>query len=334
MGDIDMKQLGSVMGKWCRPTLLLMVCALLTVSHVGFASTNLHIALIVWRGETEAEQGFKDELKALGYKVQYTVVNAGQNRKALGQLLQRDIVPNLSNFDYIYTFGTTVSKRTKAVIKNEIPHVFNVVTDPVGAGIVKSLQASGGNISGATDHIPVAMRIEAASAILKFKRLGLLFNPREKNSMIERKNLQAVAQKWHFEVVDLRAPPTHDMLPKSLQQLIEKSVVVDAVYLPPDSYMVSNAALIGAQLRAANLPSIASVKTFIEHGALIGVVVDYARLGKAVAGIVHRHQQGEQLRHIPVRTVKEPLLVINKTSSKQFNLTIPDAVFKEAIVVE
>jgi ABC-type uncharacterized transport system substrate-binding protein len=59
-----------------------------------------------------------------------------------------------------------------------------------------------------------------------------------------------------------------------------------------------------------------SVKTFIEHGALIGVVVDYAKLGKVVAGIVHRHQQGVQLRHIPVQIVKEPLLVINRTSSE------------------
>lgn len=123
--------------------LLLVMFGVLASSGALMASDKtLHIALIVWRGETEAEQGFKDELKALGYSVRYTVVNAEQNQKVLGQLLQHDIVPNLSNFDYIYTFGTTVSKRTKAVIKNEIPHVFNVVTDPVGAGIVESLQTS------------------------------------------------------------------------------------------------------------------------------------------------------------------------------------------------
>ena len=68
-------------------TLLIIVFTLLTVSRVGFANTNLHIALIVWRGETEAEQGFKDELKSLGYTVQYTVKNAGQDRKALRRLL-------------------------------------------------------------------------------------------------------------------------------------------------------------------------------------------------------------------------------------------------------
>ena len=76
------------------------------------------------------------------------------------------------------------------------------------------------------------------------------------------------------------------------------------------------------------------MKTFIEHGALVGVVADYAKLGRAVAGIVHRHQQGEALRHIPVQTVQEPLLIINQTSSDHLKLTIPDSVRKQAIMVE
>lgn len=315
-------------------SMVLVVVSILIASHVVFASDTLHIALIVWRGETEAEQGFKDELKALGYTVHYTVKNANQDHEALGQLLQRDIVPNLREFDYIYTFGTTVSKRTQAVIRNEVPQLFNVVTDPVGAGIVKSLQAPGGNISGATSGIPLIMQIEAARQILPFQRLGLLFNPREKNAMLAREQLQEVAKQLRFEVVDLRSPPAHDMLQKHLQQLVDKSIVVDAVYLPPDSYMVSNAALIGERLRAARIPSIGSIQTFVEHGAVVGVVEDYDKLGRAVARIIHRHRQGEPLHRIPVHTVQEPLLVINQTSSERFNLTIPALVLKEAIIVE
>jgi hypothetical protein len=121
MFDSDVMQPGTVMGKWYWATLLLMLFTLLPVSHTGFASTNLHIAMIVWRGETEAEQGFKDELQALGYTVQYTIVNAGQDEKALGRLLQRDIVPNLRNFDYIYTFGTTVSENQGGDQKSSLP---------------------------------------------------------------------------------------------------------------------------------------------------------------------------------------------------------------------
>jgi putative ABC transport system substrate-binding protein len=298
------------------------------------ANTELHIALLLWRGETEAELGFKEELQALGYTVRYTVKNAEQDQQRLGQVLRHDIVPQLQTFDYIYTFGTTVSQIAKAVIQNKVPQIFNVVTDPVGAGIIRDLQASGENISGTTSDIPLAMQVDAASKILPLRRLGFLYNPREKNAMLVRQQLLEIATHAHIEVLELRSPPADDMLRKQLQHLVEKSIVVDAVYLPADSYMVSQAALIGTQLRAAKLPSIGSVKTFVEHGALVGVVADYASLGRATARIVHRHRQGEELARIPVQTVQAPVLVINTTASKLLNLTIPDAVLKEALIVE
>jgi len=45
---------------------------------------DLKIAMILWRGETEAEKGFQQGLKEFGYSVQYTVMNAGQDRTELG----------------------------------------------------------------------------------------------------------------------------------------------------------------------------------------------------------------------------------------------------------
>jgi ABC-type proline/glycine betaine transport system substrate-binding protein len=50
-------------------------------SHWDLASAkDLKIAMILWRGETEAEKGFQQGLKEFGYSVQYTVINAGQDR--------------------------------------------------------------------------------------------------------------------------------------------------------------------------------------------------------------------------------------------------------------
>ena len=55
---------------------------LLTFSISAFASgKTLRIAMVLWRGETKAEQGFKDGLKELGYSVDYTIMNAAQDRK-------------------------------------------------------------------------------------------------------------------------------------------------------------------------------------------------------------------------------------------------------------
>src|SRR5262249_1473902 len=73
------------------------------------AGQSLRVAMILWRGPTEAEKGFKDGLKELGYSVEYTELNANQDRGELGRLLRETIRPRLDALDYLYTYGTTVT---------------------------------------------------------------------------------------------------------------------------------------------------------------------------------------------------------------------------------
>lgn len=199
---------------------------------------------------------------------------------------------------------------------------------------MQSLEASGGNISGVSSGIPLSLQIETALKVIPFKSLGLFFNPREKNSEIQREELYELAKSLHFAVIDFRSPPVQNMLQENLQKLIDQSLVVDVVYLPLDSFLVSNAELIGPQLRVAKIKSIGSIKDYIEHGVLMGLVPDYYALGKVAATIVDRHRKGEPLSHIPVQRVKEPLLMINITTAKLLNVTIPENLLKKAILVE
>jgi putative ABC transport system substrate-binding protein len=152
--------------------------------------------------------------------------------------------------------------------------------------------------------------------------------------MLVRDKFTDVAKKFGFEVVDFRSPPAQDMLVENLEKLRNKSIAVDAVYLPPDSFLVSNAKLIGSELTAAKVKSIGSIETYIEKGALMGVVPDYYELGKAAATIVHRHQRGTKLTEIPVQVAKQPQLLINKTTGKALSINLPEAVLKKAVVVE
>jgi ABC-type uncharacterized transport system substrate-binding protein len=314
--------------------LVLTVVILLVFSNSPLASDKrLKIAMILWRGETRAESGFKDGLKEFGYSVETIIMNAGQDIKKLGSLLSQ-LKPKFDEFDYIYTFGTTVSRRTRVIVNDRVPQIFNVVTDPVGAGIVQSMTSSGGNISGMSNAISIAVQIESALEVIKFNKLGIFFNPREKNSMITRKELYKVAKDFNFEVIDLRSPPVQKMLQENLQKLIDKSILVDAIYLPSDSFLVSNAKLIGSRLRVAKVKSIGAIKSFIENGALMGVVFDYYELGKTVARIVDRHQKGEKLQNIPIEKVEAPYLVINKTTSDILNINIPEAILQKATIVE
>jgi ABC-type uncharacterized transport system substrate-binding protein len=295
---------------------------------------SLRIAMILWRGETDAEKGFKDGLKDLGYSAQYVVMNAGQDRAELGRLLREDLKSKLETFDYIYVFGTTATLATKSIVQDKVPVIFNIVADPVGAGIVKSADVSGGNIAGVSNEIPLALQLQTALQIVPMKRLGVFFNPREKNSMLIRDKIIEIAGPLKIEIVDLRSPPAQDMLQENLQKLRDRSIAVDAVYLPADSFIVSNAKLVGAELRAAKVKSIAAIETYVDHGALMGVVPEYADLGKLAAGIVHRHQGGQRLHDMAVLGDRDPVLKINGATSRALSVAIPDVIRKRAVIVE
>ena len=249
---------------------LLLLLALLGLGVVAppAGAKDLKIAVVLWRGETDAERGFRQGLKDLGHSAQYVVMNANQDRAELGRLLREELTPRLETFDYVYAYGTTVALATKTIVQDKVPVLFNIVVDPVGAGVVSSLERSGSNVAGVTNAVPLTLQLESALAVVPIKRLGLFFNPREKNAMLIRDRVAEVATRLGIEVVDLRSPPAQDMLRENLQKLRDRSIAVDAVYLPADSFLVSNAKLIGAELRAAKIKSIASIDTFVEHGAL------------------------------------------------------------------
>jgi putative tryptophan/tyrosine transport system substrate-binding protein len=266
--------------------------------------------------------------------VQYTVMNAGQDRAELGRLLREDLKPKLDGVDYVYVYGTTVTLAAKSIVQDKTPMIFNIVADPVGAGVVRSMESSGGNIAGVSNEVPLALQIKTALTVAPFKRLGFMFNPREKNSMLIREKLTEVARPLGIEVIDIRSAPALEMLQENLQKLRDKTIAVDAVYLPADSFHISNAKMIGAELRAARIKSIAALESYIEHGALMGVVPSYYQLGKAAATVIHRHQGGQKLPDMPVEADRDPVMKINGATSRALNVVIPDAIRKQAVIVE
>jgi ABC-type uncharacterized transport system substrate-binding protein len=313
-------------------TLSFVFASIFSVSAFA-ADKDLRVAMIQWRGETEACRGFKDALKEMGYSAQYTVLNAAQNRATLGRLLREELPPNLKNFDYVYSYGTTASKMTKTILDNRLPHVFSNVAAPVESEIADSMQSSGGNVSGTSNRVPLSLQIETAIRVVQFKKLGIMFNPREKNATIIRGNLHEIGRKFGFQVIDLRSVPSGNSLENNLQKLSDGSVRVDAVYLPLDSYHMTKAEMIGSELRSAKITTIVAQKKYIQNGALFGAISDYYALGKEVARIVDRHRKGEALINIPIATPRKPLIMVNKTTSRILNIQLPEDLLNEAVVV-
>ena len=294
---------------------------------------DITIAMFLWLGETEAEKGFKEGLYERGYRVKYTQFDLDQDLKQLGAALHR-LTSDIDQYDYIYTFGTTVSRRTKLVINERIPQLFTAVTDPVGSGIIHSLETTNENIAGATDLVPLTMQISEIQQVIDLKKLGLFFNPREKNSMLIREELYRIARKYDFQVVDFRCPPQTDFLKNNLDLLIANPGLVDAVFIPSDSYLNSQAELIGEKLLNARVAGFSSLRNLIENGVMMGVVIDYFKLGKILAQSIDHHQKHGEFQTIPVLKPEGYDWLINRRTQNTLGIVLSEEVLNRSTFIE
>ena len=298
--------------KICLLTTVVLIMLTLAASYVTAADQPLKIALILWRGETEVEKGFKDGLTELGYSATYTTFNADQSLNKLSGLL-KTIKPQ--DYQYLYTFGTSVSLKVKREFQGVTPQVFAVVLYPAASGLVQNLTRPGVNISGSSHFIPVEKQIETAYRLLEFSNLGVFYNPNEANSVESVRQIRDTALKLGFSLKPYPVKPKTDRMEKYLR-LIEKDILdVDAVYLPSDSYIISESQNMDA-LERAKIPGFAAVEECVKNGVLFGLTSNYYDLGKATAAIIDQREKGKALSSIPVSLPSQTYLLINKTTAR------------------
>ncbi len=299
----------------------------------GNAKT-LKIALVLWRGETDGEKGFKDGLNELGYSAEYEIFNGEQDIGKLVYQIRKEI--RYENYDYIYSFGTTVSLKVKQCLETKrinIPQIFNLPANPVKTGIVKSMDGSGGNLAGTASGVSIRLQILNALKTHQIKKMGIFFNPIEPQSQVFQESLMEIGKEMGFEVVSLRTASSAVALESNLSKLISQSLDVDSVYLPQDGFLISNASLIAEALIKARLVSVGANRKLVEAGITIGTLPSYYKLGRLAAEVVNRHQQGEKIEEIPVLVDEAPQLLINMTTVKKLGLSIPEDLFTESVIV-
>ncbi len=285
---------------------------ILLLFTLGFVSNSMaiDIAMVVWRGETSAEQSFVNELIRRGYHLNVDLFNARQDRTALADILRQKLYPNIDQYDYVYTFGTTVSETVKTLLHGIKPLVFNIVADPVGSDLLAQDGLGHDNIVGVTNAVPTLTQIDNARSLIRFNALGVPYNPRENNSSLVVNKLQEAGEHYGFKVIPFRIRPDDQLWRIDLRTMLTTKTI-DAVYLPPDSFLISRAPELLSLLNQAQIPTICAVEEYIQHGCLMGTVADYADLGRLAADIVDRLERGIPFSQIPLEFDPAPQFRVN-----------------------
>lgn len=292
------------------------------VYKIGISQIVEHPALDATRN------GFMDQLKELGYvpgkNIQYDYKNAQNNRPVSGQIARTFVGDKV---DLILTISTPSSQDALAATKT-IPVLFSAVTDPVAAGLVKSLEKPGGNASGTTDKSPVAAQLDLIGEILpNAKRLGTIYNAGEVNSVASVKEIKAEAAKRGMSVTEATAA-TSSAVRMAAESLVGK---VDLIHVPTDNTVVLALESVVKVCTDNEIPLFAADVDSVSRGAIAALAVDYYKLGRQTGVMAKKVLEKEiAVAALPVEYQKDLLLHINTESAGKMGVKLPETVIKRA----
>lgn len=260
------------------------------------------------------------ELGEDGYKIVYK--NAAGDM-ANNNLMAQQLVDE--NVDLIYAIATPSAQSAYAATEGEdIPVVFNAVTDPVDAGLVKSMDKSDTHTTGVSDEAPIDMQLQLIKDILPdATKVGILYSTSEANSLVQLEIAKEEAAKIGLEIVEQGVSDASQIETAAIQVVSQ----VDAIYNITDNMIVNATAQVVGVANDANVPVFAAEAGQIDQGILATDSIDYHNLGNLAGDIVlDILVNGKDVSGLGVLTVTETVLYLNKDVAEALGIELPASV--------
>ncbi|HMT64874.1 MAG TPA: ABC transporter substrate-binding protein [Ottowia sp.] len=274
--------------------------------------------------------GVQTALKAAGFEVgknlKWQYQSAQGNTGTAAQIARKFIGDKP---DAIVAIATPSAQAVVAATKS-VPVVFSAVTDPVAAKLVPSWEASKGNVTGVSDLLALDKQIDLIKQVVpNAKRVGMVYNPGEANSVVVVKQLQELLPKQGMTLVEASAPRSVDVS-SAARSLVGK---VDVIYTNTDNNVVSAYEALVKVGQDAKLPLVASDTDSVKRGAIAALGINYRDLGEQTGRMVARILKGEKPGDIKPETSTKLELFVNPTAAEKQGVKLSDALIKSAAQV-
>jgi len=225
--------------------------------------------------------------------------------------------------DVIVVQGTAAVVAAKQAT-SVIPIVIALAGDPVGSGLVASLARPGGNVTGLSGQQAdlAGKRLELLREVVPgLRRLAIIANIGNPYAVLEIGEVQAAARTLGLDAATLEIRRAEDIVP-ALQALKGR---VDALYVVNDPLINANRRRTITLALTARLPSVHGSQDHVEAGGLLSYGPNYPDLFRRTAEYVDKILRGTKAADIPVEQPRKLDLVINLTTAKALELTIPES---------
>ena len=234
--------------------------------------------------------------------------NCNTDANVMNQIIANFIADDV---DLMVAIATPVAMGMQAATEdNQIPVVFAAVSDPVGAGVVESLEAPGANLTGTSDYLDTnAVMNLIFAANPEADLVGLLYNVSEDASTAAIAAAKAYLEEKGVKYVE-RTGTTVDEVMLAAEALVSDKV--DAVFTPTDNTIMTAELAIYETFAEAGIPHYTGADSFALNGAFLGYGVDYANLGVETGNMVADIlMNGKNPAEVPVMTFDNGTATVN-----------------------
>ena len=284
------------------------------VYKIGVSQIVEHPAL------DDAKKGFEDAIKKSGLKVEFDDKNANKDMSAQTMIMQQF---KNDKKDLVFAISTPTAQAAMAQIDPATPIVFASVSDPAGAGLVGK-----SNITGTSGAPEIESNLKLIKeAFPNAKKIGVLYNTSEQNSVVQVKMLKELAPKYGFEVIAESSTNANEMV----SALAKISKEIDVFYAIQDSTLVTYFKNLSEKMNEQKIPIIGSNEVFTNLGGLISQgTTDYQIGYRAGEMAVEILKNGKKPSDIKIESVQMPTISINKANMELLGIKLPESVLSKA----
>lgn len=264
----------------------------------------------------EAELTKKSEEGEDNYIFEGNVYNGQADSTTLNQIATQLISDGV---DVIIPIATPAAQIVQTATEdNQIPVVFSAVSDPVGAGLVESMDAPGANITGTSDALNTNAILDLMFvANPDIKSVGLLYSQSEDSSKQPIADAKAYLEEKGIDYVE-KTGTNNTEVTQAADALIAAGV--DAVFTPTDNTVMTAELAIYEKFIEAGIPHYCGADSFALNGAFCGYGVDYAKLGVETADMVVEVLQGADPAATPVKTFDNGIATVNTETAEALGI--------------
>jgi putative ABC transport system substrate-binding protein len=318
-----------------------IAAALVLVALDGYTAEpvqrSVRVGLVHPYSPSTAPRGiaeFRERLGELGYVEGRNLVI--EMRWADGRLEQ---LPGLLaevvalRVDAIITWGTPAAIAAKNATST-IPIVAVAMGEPLRTGIATNLARPGGNLTGLSvgwgEGIAGKWLELLQETVPRLTTVAVIGNRDNAIASYLLMDLEATAPKrgLKLRLIQVREPSALD---RAFEQAGREAQA--AMVLPGNPLMLAHREQVVALAAKRRLPTIYSIRDYVEAGGLMTYAPDFVVMFQRAADYLDKILQGAKPGDLPIEQPTRFVLVINLKTAKALNLNMPESILLRAEVV-